>query len=60
MKGIPSAEVISRSRAATCEGWRGLSITHGPAIRKNGPDRRESVFQRRSPVGTAVWLKTPP
>ncbi len=49
MKGMPSAPVISFSRPATSSTSASLSMTQGPAIRKNGrsgPTSTEANFMR--------------
>src|SRR5271169_735851 len=49
MKGMPSAAVISRRRPATSMTIPSLSITQGPAIKKNGhswPTSKEANFMR--------------
>ena len=55
MKGMPSASVMSRSRPATSITSASLSMTHGPAIRKNGrsaPTSNEASFMPwREPAG---------
>src|SRR5512145_2192135 len=55
---IPRSEVISARRVAIFKGWVALSMTQGPAMRKKGPDLRESVFQSASVEG--AFIGSPP
>ena len=49
MNGMPSAAVISRSRPATSMTSDSLSMTQGPAIKKNGrsgPTSKDASFMQ--------------